>query len=256
MRLVYVHGACVRDADWWWHRMVAPLAAVGVRSRAVALPSCRGDTPGDRLVTRPAPGCASGPSDGARLAGQGLGDLYDDVDAVRAVIDEDDEPVVLLGHSYGGIVITDASHGHPAVRQLVYVTSMMPDVGESQASVAGAGPAPCLDPGEDGTTGVLPDHVRELFVQDCDAATADAAVGRLTRQAMNPFGQPVRAAAWRDVPATYIVCTDDRAIPAEVQRERATRAGAVVEFAAGHHPFLSRPEDFAALLLDVTSPAR
>ncbi|SHN44626.1 alpha/beta fold hydrolase [Cryptosporangium aurantiacum] len=233
MRLVYVHGACVRDASWWWNRMVGPIAAAGVRSRAVALPSCRGDTPGDRL-----------------------GDLYDDVDAVRAVLDEVDEPAVLLGHSYGGIVITDAAHAHPAVWQLVYVTSMLPDVGESQASVAGTGPAPWLDPGADGTIGVLPDSVRQLFVQDCDGPTADAAVGRLTRQSMTPFGQPVRAAAWRDVPATYIVCTDDRAIPADVQRERATRAAAVVEFAAGHHPFLSRPEDFATLLLDVAAPAR
>ena len=233
MRLIYVHGACVRDGEWWWHRMVEPLAAAGVRSRAASLPSCAGDT-------------AAGP----------LGDLYDDVAAVRRVLDEDDEPAVLLGHSYGGTVITDAGHDHPAVRGLVYVTSMLPDAGESQASLAGTAPAPWLDPDSDGTIGVLPDLVRELFVQDCDGPTQDAAVSRLTRQAMTAFGQPVRAAAWRDVPTTYLVCTDDLAIPAAVQRERAAHAGKTVEFAAGHHPFLSRPEDFAALLLDVLPSAR
>ncbi|MFG1928551.1 alpha/beta fold hydrolase [Cryptosporangium sp. NPDC048952] len=234
MRLIYVHGACVRDGDWWWERMVTPLAAAGVRSRAVALPSCVDDVG----------------------AGLELGDLYDDAAAVRAVLDEDDEPAVLLGHSYGGTVITDAGHDHPAVRGLVYVASLLPDVGDSQASVTGSDPAPWLAPGAGGTIGVLPDVVRELFVQDCDGAVQDAAVGRLTRQAMTPFGQPVRGAAWREVPATYVVCTDDRAIPAAVQRERAAHAEKIVEFEAGHHPFLARPEDFATLLLDVLPPAR
>lgn len=227
MRLVFVHGACVRDADWWWHKMVEPLAAAGVRSRAVELPSCR-DQP---LGTGP------------------LGDLYDDVAAVRSALAEDDEPAVLLGHSYGGIVITEAGHGVPNVRHLGYLTSMLPDVGESQASLVGGDPAPWLDPGADGTIGVLADSVRELFVNDCDQETADQAVDRLTRQSMVAFGQPVRAAAWRETPSTYFVCAGDLAIPATAQRKRAVRAGRVVEVAAGHHPFLSRPDEFARLLL-------
>lgn len=228
MRLVFVHGACVRDADWWWHKMVEPLAAAGVRSRAVELPSCR-DQP---LDTSP------------------LGDLYDDVAAVRSALAEEDEPTVLLGHSYGGVVITEAGHGVPNVRHLGYLASVLPDVGESQASLVGGGPAPWLDPGADGTIGVLADSVRELFVNDCDQETADHAVERLTRQSMVVFGQPVRAAAWRETPSTSFVCAGDLAIPAIAQREWAARAGlGVVEVAAGHHPFLSRPDEFARLLL-------
>jgi pimeloyl-ACP methyl ester carboxylesterase len=229
MRLVFVHGACVRDAAWWWQKMVEPLASAGVRSRAVDLPSCR-----DEQGTGP------------------LGDLYDDVAAVRAVLAEDDEPAVLLGHSYGGIVITEAGHDAPSVQHLVYATSMMPDVGESQASLAGGGPAPWLDPGADGTIGVREDAVRELFLNDCDRETADQAVDRLTRQSMLAFGQPVRAAAWREKPSTYVVCAGDLAIPAGAQRGRAGRAGRTIEVAAGHHPFLSRPAEFARLLLDAT----
>jgi pimeloyl-ACP methyl ester carboxylesterase len=223
MRLVFVHGACVRDAAWWWHKMVEPLAERGIRSRAVELPSCADDPQ----------------------------DLYADVDAVRAVLAEDDEPAVLLGHSYGGTVITDAGHDQATVRQLIYLASLLPDVGQSQASVVGAEPAPWLDLGADGTIGVRPDSVRELFVNDCDQETADQAVARLTRQAAVAFGQPVRAAAWRRVPSTYVVCTADLATPEAVQRERAAQAGRIEEIASGHHPFLSRPDDFAALLADI-----
>jgi pimeloyl-ACP methyl ester carboxylesterase len=230
MRLVFVHGACVRDANWWWHKMVEPLAAGGVTSRAVELPSCR---------------------DGAAP----LGDLYADVAAVQAAIAEEDGPTVLLGHSYGGIVITEAGADQPNVQHLIYVTSMLPDVGESQASLSGPGAAPWMDPGTDGTIGVKTDSVRELFVNDCDADTAEAAVARLTRQNIAVFGQPAQAAAWREKPSTYVVCAGDLAIPAVDQRDRGARAGKVVEIGSGHHPFLSRPQDFAELLLSILAGA-
>jgi pimeloyl-ACP methyl ester carboxylesterase len=217
--LVFVHGACVRDAAWWWGRMVDPLAGHGIASVAVPLPSC-GET------------------------GAGLGDLGDDVAACRRAIAEVDGPVVLLGHSYGGVVITEAG-SDDRVARLLYVTSVMPDTGQSQADLIGSEPAPWLDPSEDGTIGVLPDPVRELFLQDCDGATTEEAVARLTRQSLAPFAQPPREIAWRQKPATYVVCTEDLATPAEVQRRRVRDGARLVEFEAGHHPFLSRPEAFA-----------
>jgi pimeloyl-ACP methyl ester carboxylesterase len=221
--LVFVHGACVRDADWWWSRMVQPLARRGIATVAVALPSC-GET------------------------GDALGDLADDVQACREVIRAVDGPVVLCGHSYGGVVITEAG-AEERVIQLFYVTSLMPDAGQSQAQMIGAEPAPWLQPGED-TIGVDPGMVREHFLQDCDEATTEAAVARLTRQSLAPFSQPPREIAWRSTPSSYIVCTQDLATPAKAQRGR-IRAGAHrVEFSAGHHPFLSRPDAFAQLLTD------
>ena len=104
--LVFVHGACVRDADWWWSQMTHPLDARGVATVAVALPSC-GET------------------------GATLGDLYDDVQACREAIAEVDGPVVPCGHSYGGMIITEAG-ADDRVAKLLYVTSVMPDAGQSR----------------------------------------------------------------------------------------------------------------------------
>jgi pimeloyl-ACP methyl ester carboxylesterase len=221
--LIFVHGACVRDAVWWWDKMTEPLTERGITTVAVPLPSC-----GE--------------------AGSTLGDLYDDVAACREAIRSVDGPVVLCGHSYGGMIITEAGVDEQVI-ELIYVTSVMPDAGQSQADLIGGEPAPWLQPGED-TVGVDPDMVREYFLQDCDEPTIEAAVARLTRQSFAPFGQPPREIAWRSTPSTYIVCTQDLATPAETQRGR-IRAGAHhVEFDAGHHPFLSRPDPFAQLLVD------
>ena len=217
--LVFVHGACVRDAPWWWSKMTEPLAERGVATVAVPLPSC-----GE--------------------AGSTLGDLHDDVAACRAAIGSVDGPVVLCGHSYGGMIITDAGADERVIG-LIYVTSVMPDVGQSQSEIIGSEPAPWLQPGEDGTVGVDPDMVRRFFLQDCDESTSDEAVARLARQSLTPFTQAPRAIAWRQKPTTYFVCTQDLATPAQTQRRRVREDARAVEFSAGHHPFLSRPEAFA-----------
>jgi len=199
--------------------MPEPLADHGIATTVVPLPSC-----GE--------------------AGETLGDLYDDIDACRQAIAEADEPVVLCGHSYGGVIITEAGIDD-RVMQLLYVTSVMPDAGQSQADLIGSEPAPWLAPSDDGTVGVDPDMVREYFLQDCDEVTTEQAIGRLTRQSLAPFTQPPRQIGWQQKPATYFVCTADLATPAEVQRRRVRPGARAAEFDAGHHPFLSRPDAFA-----------
>jgi acetyl esterase/lipase len=129
--------------------MVKPLADQGIATAVVPLSSC-----GE--------------------AGETLGDLYDDVDACRRAIAEADEPIVLCGHSYGGVVITEAGVDD-RVTQLPYVTSVMPGAGQSQADLPGSEPAPWLAPSDDGTVGVDPDMVREFFLQDCDEVTTEPA---------------------------------------------------------------------------------
>ncbi|MDX6653777.1 MAG: hypothetical protein QOH18_478 [Solirubrobacterales bacterium] len=209
--------------------MTGPLAKHGIETAAVPLPSC-----GE--------------------AGEQLGDLRDDVEACRRAIAAADGPVVLLGHSYGGMVITEAG-ADDRVARLLYLTSVMADDGQSQAELTGTEPAPWLDPGEDGTIGVHPDLIREFFLQDCDEEATEGALSRLTRQSAVPFTQSPRRIGWRERPATYVVCTEDLATPAEVQRRRVQGDARVVEFQAGHHPFLSRPEAFAETIAAELEPA-
>ena len=234
MKIVFVHGALVFDGAWWWSRMVEPLAALGLGSRAVELPSC---------VAPP------GASGGA------VGDMYADADAVRAALDEEDEPVVLVGHSYGGMVITDAAAGHGNVKHLIYVTSVMPEHDETMASLGGSGePGPWMDPRpEDGTMGIKADLTPDAFMQDCDEEAVAGALKRLTRQPLAIFGQTPRAVAWREKPSTYVVCAEDRATPPEAQREFARRADRVVELPTDHHPMLSRPELLAQVLAEAAA---
>jgi pimeloyl-ACP methyl ester carboxylesterase len=231
MRVVFVHGACVRDGSWWWHATAELLARRGVPSVTPELPSC-------------------GESDG--VPGAGGPGLPEDVAAVRRVLDASDEPTVVVAHSYGGIVVAEAAAGSGPVRHLLLVSSYLPEVGQSLSSFGDGSAAPFLDVDADGGTfGVRPEVAVATFLQDCDADTAAQAVRRLARQSLHVTGQPVRAAAWRQVPSTYLVCADDRGTPADRQREFARRAGAVVEIDAGHHPFLSRPAAVRDLLLDL-----
>ena len=221
MRVLFVHGAFVRDGAWWWQPTAAVLARHGLRSSAVVLPSCEGEP---------------------------RGDLHDDAAAVRALLDASAEPALLVGHSYGGVVITEAGH-HPAVRRLVYVTSFLPDAGEALADFGTAAPPPWHVSHGDGTAGVREDLVRPLFAQDFDDPTYAGAAERLTAQNETVFGQPVTRVAWRDVPSTYVVCGEDRATPPEKQRAQAARATDVVELPAAHHPFVTRPDLMADVLL-------
>jgi pimeloyl-ACP methyl ester carboxylesterase len=237
MKVVFVHGALVFDGAWWWHRMVGPLADLGLESRAVELPSC---------VAPPVPPAET------------LGDMYADADAVRAALDGEDGPLVLVGHSYGGMVITDAAAGCGNVGHLVYLDSVMPEHGETMASFGGSRePGPWMDPRpEDGTMGIKAELTPDAFMQDCDEAAVAGALERLTRQPLTVFGQAPRAVAWHEKPSTYVVCAEDLATPPEAQREYARRAGKVVEVPTGHHPMLSQPGLLARVLAEaVTSDA-
>ena len=229
MRVVFVHGACVRDGSWWWHRTAQLLHDRAVPSIAPALPSC-----GEAGV----PAGAGGPG------------LIEDVAAVRLVLEDSDEPTIVVAHSYGGIVTAEAAAGIGAVRHLLLVSSYLPDVGQSLSDFGDGSPAPFLDIDPDtGTFGVRPELLVDTFLHDCDPDTQAQASEHLSRQSVQVTGQPVRAAAWQQVPTTYLVCAQDRGTSVGLQRQFARRAGSVVELDAGHHPFLSQPAAVRDLLL-------
>jgi pimeloyl-ACP methyl ester carboxylesterase len=229
MRVVFVHGACVKDGYWWWHRTAELLAERGVVSEAPALPSCgeMGESIG-----------AGGPG------------LADDVAAVRQVLTASDEPTVVVAHSYGGIVTAEAVTGIGSVRHLLLVSSYLPEVGQSLSSFGGDEPAPFLDIDPvGGTFTVRLDALVGTFLQDCDQEIQRAAMDKTARQSLAVLDQPVQSAAWQHIASTYLVCAKDRGTPADRQREFAGRADSVVELDAGHHPFLSQPAAIRDLVL-------
>ncbi|HXF00132.1 MAG TPA: alpha/beta hydrolase [Solirubrobacterales bacterium] len=231
MRVVFVHGACVKDGSWWWHPTAELLAERGIASEAPSLPSC-GETD--------EPTSAQGPG------------LVEDVAAVRGSLTASGEPTIVVAHSYGGIVAAEAAAGIDAVRHLLLVSSYLPEVGQSLSSFGGEEPTPFLDiDPEGGTFTVRTDALAETFLQDCDSEIQRQAADKTARQSLAVLEQPVQSAAWHHVGSTYLVCAEDRGTPAKRQREFADRAGGVVELDAGHHPFLSQPAAVRDLVLSL-----
>jgi pimeloyl-ACP methyl ester carboxylesterase len=222
MELIFVHGALVRDGSWWWQPTADLLSQrTGVRSRVVALPSC-GET------------SRADVADG----------LVADAAALRRELDAVDSAIV-VGHSYGGTVIAEAGW-HPAVARLLYVSSYLPDVGQSQGAImSGESDPVSIGDNGDGTLGVTGYDAASFgarFLQDADEATQRQAWDRVTSQAAAAFMTPTSTAGWEGVDSTYIVCGEDRSTSLELQRFHATRASRSIELPTGHHPFITRPD--------------
>lgn len=215
--LVLVHGAW--HGAWCWDQVVAELGARGVRSVAVELP------------------CTS---------------LDDDTAAVVAAMRGLRGTLVLVGHSYGGAVITGAGAGFPNVEHLVYLAAFMPDKDESVSSIVASGPPVPLNDAvvpSDGALTVDPARAYDVFYADCPPAVAEAAVARLRPQAAACFDQRPIGLAWLQCQSTYVVCTQDRALAPELQnRMAAQRARQAYQLNASHSPFLSQPTVVADLL--------
>ena len=215
--LVLVHGAWA--GSWVWQRVLPLLAERGVEARAIDLPSCGEDA-------------------------QALTDLRGDEAAVREELDRVDGDVVLLGHSYGGMVITGAAAGHERVRRLVYLCAFMPAEGESLLGKFG-GAVPGFWRIRDDLI-VFPEFPGPPPELDVEAQALLAS--RRVLQPLACYTQAPAAIAWRTIPSTYVVCTNDLGLPAEFQRTMASRATETVELSTGHLPQLERPDLTADLL--------
>lgn len=233
--IVLVHGAW--HGAWTWDRVLPGLEVAGIPSIALDLPGHGEDT--------------------------GLfGDLHADAARVGEVLDGLTGEVVLVGHSYGGAVITEAGV-HPAVRHLVYIAAFALEVGQSCVSTAADVPSgvisydgrPNLGTGFIARPGDLididPATAQECLYNECAAADVQWAVARLGLQPLVTLQQEATQAAWQTTDATYVVCEQDLAVHPDLQRIMARRCGSVVEWPTDHSPFLCRPELVTELLVDL-----
>ena len=178
--------------------------------------------------------------------------LADDVAVTRRAIASAKHPVVLVGHSYGGVVITEAGND-PKVKRLAYIAAFAPDAGESVETLIanpppGAAVPPILPP-QDGFLFLDKTKFAESFAGDVEPGLAQFMADSQVPWGIEALAGKVSEPAWRAKPAFYIVASDDRMIPPPAQRAMAERAGAtVVETAASHSLYVSKPGDVARLI--------
>jgi pimeloyl-ACP methyl ester carboxylesterase len=186
-----------------------------------------------------------------------LTSLPDDVAVAKRVIDAQKGPVVVVGHSYAGAVITDAAGGNQNVKALVYVNAFAPDAGEALAEAGSKFPAPPLNaalvPDAAGFLYVARDKVHDVFCKDIPAS--DARVIAATQKPLNKsvFEAKVVNVAWKTIPSWYIVGKEDRAINPDLERFYAKRMNAkTTELKSSHVPFLSHPKEVVKVIEDAS----
>lgn len=226
--VLLVHGAW--GGAWAWGFVQAELEKLGVQSTAIDMP------------TRSDPA--------ARLA--------DDAAAVRAALQQFDEPAVLVGHSWAGVTITEASAGNDRVKHLVYTCAVLPEEGMSTGAYMGEDPTPSkigeiIRATDDGMSTVDPEGAREVLFNDVPGETSAPIIDALGQHVLAVFGEAPTALGWKDHPSTYILTTQDRVFSPELQRRMAANATAVVEVEAGHIPVLSRAAEVAKAIAEAAA---
>lgn len=221
--VVLVHGAC--HGSWCWEDVVGPVQAAGFAVHAVDLP----------LTTLSA-------------------DAETVRSAVRAMKDSG-KSVLLAGHSYGGSVITAAGHEADA---LMYCAAVVPDSGqtpgaESEVLTTPELAAAIVVDGLGQTFSMDPDLVVAAFYGRCSPDQVDAAVSRLRPMHLACFGEVIPEAAWRTVPASYVVCEDDHAVAPAYQRQRAEALGDFVTLQSDHSAFYSATDGLVDRIVAVSN---
>jgi pimeloyl-ACP methyl ester carboxylesterase len=215
---ILVHGAF--HGAWCWDRVVEELSELGHSATAVDLD---------------------------------LDSASRDADLVKKVISEKaGERVIVVGHSYGGSVISRACVNRPEIGGLVYVAALMLENGEdSRTRRQEFPPAPFeghieIDAG--GMAQVSPENAISYFYNECPSAVASEAARRLRPTAIGCVAEPGSGEPWRQIPTIYVVCENDLVMVPEFQKHMARNARHVVSVPTDHSPFLSAPQELAALL--------
>ena len=225
--VVLVHGS-FHTPEATWSLLTKVLDERRIKWATVDLPSAGADSPA-------------------------LADRTEDVAATLAVVEQVAGPVVLVGHSYGGMVISEAG-AHPAVTHLVYVCAFAPEPGETLIALGASEPPSLLagaiqfGPGR-GLLHVDPAQATEVFYADLAPDAAADAVAKLVPSTASSLLQPATNVAWMDRPTTYVVCEQDNALSPARERAMAERIGAQIwSLPTSHSPFLSQPEALADII--------
>ena len=178
--------------------------------------------------------------------------LADDVAATKRVIANQSGPVVLVGHSYGGAVITEAGND-PKVRRLVYIAAFAPDKDESVSTLIAnpppGAPQPPILPPQDGYLALDKEKFAASFAADVKPDVAAFMADSQVPWGVEALNGKISTPAWKTKPSWYLLTTEDKMIPPDAQRSMSKRAGAtVVEVKASHSVYVSRPQDVAAII--------
>ena len=202
-----------------------------------------------------------------RVVANPLRGLASDAAYLAAYLQTVPGPIVLVGHSYGGAVVTNAATGNPNVKALVYVDAFAPDQGESVVQLAGAmpgsalavadpstvfsfSPFPGAAPGDVDLT-VLPEVFRTAFANDLSRSEAAVLAATQRPVALFALNEPSGVPAWKTIPSWYLAGTIDNVLPVAEQRAMALRAGSHLdEVRAGHLPMISKPAAVESIIVD------
>ena len=189
-----------------------------------------------------------------------LSSLAADVQVTKRVVEAQTGPVVLVGHSWGGAVITDAAAGNPRVKTLVYVAAFAPAAHEVVTAYGDKYPSrlnSALRPDSAGYLTVDPAKFQELFASDVPADAARVAAATQKPMFAKAFGDAVEQAAWKTIPAFYVLTLDDQAIHPDLQRFYAERMRAkTTSIKASHAVIVSHPAEVASVILEAARTAR
>ncbi len=182
--------------------------------------------------------------------------LEDDVAVTKRAIADCDGPVVLVGHSYGGAVVTEAGTDEK-VTALVYIAGFVPDAGESVNTLIAdpppGAPVPPILPPQDGFLFLDREKLANSFAADLPPAQADFMADSQVPWGIDALQGTITNPAWRVLPSWYLITTEDRMIPPPAQRAMSERAGSsVTEVAASHSVYVSQPQAVASLIKEAT----
>ena len=184
----------------------------------------------------------------------------DDVATTRRVIDAQSGEVILVGHSYGGAVITKAALGAPNVKALVYVAAFAPDANENLQALLQKYPSKigaALVPDAAGFLYIDRSQFKEVFAADVSPPVLSVMSAAQKPINSQTFGQAYETPAWKEIPSSYLIATDDQAINPDLQRMFAQRIGATTrEVKSSHVPFASNPAAVVSIIEEAAEATR